>query len=75
MHHKGLWIGLGLIVAALMGPATAEAQCDTELENLNAPDLEYMGLDPFGQRFWVGPQSAGTGPGCRNPGGQGLNSA
>ena len=58
MHHKGLWIGLGMLVAALAGPATAGAQCATELENLNAPDLEYLGPDQFGQRFWVGQQFA-----------------
>lgn len=48
------WIGLALIIASLMGPATANAQCATELENLNAPDLEYVGLNSSGQRIWVG---------------------
>ena len=54
MIRKIQWIGLGLIITTLMGPATANAQCATELENLNAPDLEYVGLNPSGQRIWVG---------------------
>ena len=54
MNRKIPWIGLCLIIAGLMGPATAGAQCATELENLNAPDLEYMGLNSSGQRIWVG---------------------
>jgi hypothetical protein len=58
MIRKMPWIGLGLVIAGLVGPATANAQCATELENLNAPDLEYMGLDSFGQRLWVGQEFA-----------------
>ncbi len=54
MNRKMPWIGLCLVIAALMGPATAHAQCATELENLNAPDLEYVGLNSSGQRIWVG---------------------
>lgn len=56
MMRKGYWIGLMLVVASLTGAATAGAQCDTERENLNAPDLEYMGLNASGQRIWVGQQ-------------------
>lgn len=56
MKRKGYWIGLILIIASLIGAATAGAQCDTERENLNAPDLEYMGLNSSGQRIWVGQQ-------------------
>jgi hypothetical protein len=56
MTRKGLWIGLILVFISLTGAATAGAQCDTERANLNAPDLEYLGLNSFGQRFWVGQQ-------------------
>jgi hypothetical protein len=42
--------------AALTGATTVGAQCDTFRENLNAPDLEYMGLRPDGGRAWVGQQ-------------------
>ena len=58
MNRKMPWISLGLIISVLMGPATANAQCATELENLNAPDLEYMGLNSSGQRIWVGQEFA-----------------
>jgi hypothetical protein len=56
MMRKGYWIGLMLVLTFLLGPATAVAQCETELENTNAPDLEYMGLNASGQRAWVGQQ-------------------
>lgn len=54
MTRKGLWIGLILVFTSLTGAATAGAQCDTERANLNAPDLEYMGLNAAGQQLWVG---------------------
>ncbi len=58
MHRKGQWIWLGLMIVCLMGPATAWAQCETELENLAGPDLEYVGLRSTGQRSWVGQEFA-----------------
>ena len=58
MQRKGQWIGLGLVIVCLMGPAIACAQCATELENLAAPDLEYVGLRSSGQRSWVGQEFA-----------------
>lgn len=56
MNRKGLLIGLGLVAACLLAPVTAGAQCETEIDNLSAGDLEYLGLTPTGQRFWVGQQ-------------------
>ena len=58
MPRKNLWIGLGLILACLTGPATVWAQCGSGLGNLEGSDLEYMGLHSTGQRFWVGQQFA-----------------
>ena len=58
MHRKSLWIGLGMVITGLLGPAAAWAQCATELENLVAPDREYMGLRSSGQRSWVGQEFA-----------------
>jgi hypothetical protein len=56
MTRKGFWFVWLLVAASLGGAPDAGAQCDTERANLNAPDLEYMGLAPSGQRFWVGQQ-------------------
>ena len=56
MYHKGLRIGMSLVLACLMGPVTAGAQCETEIDNLGAGDLEYLGLTPTSQRAWVGQQ-------------------
>ena len=58
MTRKNLWIGLGLIVACLTGPATVWAQCGSGMGNLTGADLEYMGLRSTGQRTWVGQQFA-----------------
>lgn len=58
MHRKIQWIGLGIVAFGLLGPSTASAQCATELENLAAPDLEYVGLRSSGQRSWVGQEFA-----------------
>lgn len=54
MQSKRLLIGMGLVVACLAGPVTAGAQCETEIDNLNAGDFEYMGQTPTGQSIWVG---------------------
>ena len=56
MMRKEYWIGLFLVFTSLTGAATVDAECDTERANLNAPDLEYMGLNASGQRLWVGQQ-------------------
>jgi len=56
MNYKGLWIGTSLALACLMGPVSAVAQCETEIDNLSADEIEYMGLTPTGQRVWVGQQ-------------------
>lgn len=56
MKFKGLWIGTSLVIACLISPVTAVAQCETEIDNLSAGDLEYLGLTLSGQRAWVGQQ-------------------
>lgn len=56
MMRIGYWFGMILVIASLTWAATAGAQCDSELENLNASGLEYMGLNASGQRLWVGQQ-------------------
>ena len=58
MHRKGFWIGLALVIIGLTGPATGWAQCATELENLAAPDREYVGLRSSGQQMWMGQEFA-----------------
>ncbi len=58
MSSMNRWIGLGLVILVMAGPATLWAQCSNGLVNLDAPDLEYLGLRTSGQRNWVGQQFA-----------------
>jgi hypothetical protein len=48
------WFVMVSVIAALVVPQMVGAQCSTFVENTVAPDREYMGLKPNGQRIWVG---------------------
>jgi hypothetical protein len=53
-RRQGLCTGLCLMIATMVLPLAAGAQCMTTWSNANSPDLEYFGLDVSGQRRWVG---------------------
>ncbi len=53
-RRQGLCTGLCLMIATMVLPLAAGAQCMTAWSNPNSSDFEYFGLGVSGQRQWVG---------------------